>query len=234
MEATRRFLLSDYTSIVVIALVLVVVAVAVGFNMLNLAKTMPLSTTTQVEGFGGVAVGAGLPDCVRSSSEAAALVGYFLERKNTTEEGEDDLREFTLLLSKLACFKKDLLSLAGVVEATRYQPYSTAHDLEPIAETTARCFAKTIPPRDLDLAFDKWSTRGEKLLDRLCTSYTVADAEHKDLKSKFAFLINDVKDIAKGACLSGKPMIAGQDASAREQGYTKENLEEFGEYKGYY
>lgn len=231
MEAARRFLLSDYTSIVVIAVVLVVVAVVVGFNMLDLAKTMPSGA---VEGFGGVAVGAGLPDCVRASSEAAALVSFFLERKNTTEEGEDDLRELTLLLSKLACFKKDLLSLAGVVEATRYQPYSTAHDLEPIAETTARCFAKTIPPRDLDLAFDKWSSRGGKLLDRLCTSYSVDAADHKDLKSKFAFLINDVKDIAKGACLSGKPMIAGQDASSREQGYTKENLEEFGEYKGYY
>lgn len=201
--------------------------------MLDLARTLPYSAKME-EGFGGVAVGAGLPDCVRTSSEAAALVSFFLERKNTTEEGEDDLREFTLLLSKLACFKKDLLSLAGVVEATRYQPYSTAHDLEPIAETTARCFAKTIPPRDLDLAFDKWSTRGGKLLDRLCTSYSVGTAEHKDLKGKFAFLINDVKDIAKGACLSGKPMIAGQEVESREKGYTKENLEEFGEYKGYY
>lgn len=232
MDAAKKLFLSDYTSIVVIALVLVVVSVVVGFNMWSLSKTMPV--VQQTEGFGGVAVGAGLPDCVRASSEAAAVISFFLERKNTTEEGGDDLRELTLLLSKLCCFKKDLLSLAGVVEATRYQAYSTAHDLEPIAETTARCFAKTIPPRDLDLAFEKWSTRGGKLLDRLCTSYSATGAEIKDLKSKFAFVINDVKDIAKGACLSGTPMIAGKEVEAREKGYTKENLEEFGEYKGYY
>jgi hypothetical protein len=74
------------------------------------------------EGFGGVAVGSGLPECLRTSSEAAQVAEFFLQRETVVEEGKDDLRELLLLISKLACFKKDLMSTAGLVESTRYQP----------------------------------------------------------------------------------------------------------------
>ena len=173
MEPVKKFLLGGESSNYLTAAIITFVAIFVGYVMWTQAATMPIPKTT--EGFGGVAVGSGLPDCLRTSSEAAQVADFFLQRETVVEEGKDDLRELLLLLGKLACFKKDLMSTAGLVESTRYQPYSTAHDIEPIAETTSRCLAKTIPPRDLELAFDKWASRGGKLLQRLCTasvSYT--------------------------------------------------------------
>lgn len=232
MEATRSIFLDSMSSTVVIGLVLVLFAVVVGFFMLSYSQTMPM---VREPFFGGVAVGAGQPDCIRTSSEAAALVDWFVSHPSTVEEGADDLREFTLLLSKLACFKKDLMSVSGIVEATRYQRYSTAHDIEPVEETTARCLAKTIPKRDLDLAFDKWNSRGSMLLKRLCTAYTATPGELGELEKKFAALITDVRDVAEGACLVGDPMIAGDKVGGRgETGYEPPELADLRPYKGYY
>ena len=189
-----------------------------------------------VEGFGGVARGAGIPDCLRESQEASDIYQLFLTKSNTSEEGEgvDDLRELSLILSKLCCFKKDLMSPSGIVEATRYQPYSTAHDLEPIAETTARCLAKTIPPRDLDLAFDKWSMRGKELIRKLCTSFVLTDYDVKKVDNIYNKLISDVRDIAKSQCLKGEVSIAGMTGPRDVNPYSPPELEELKEYKGYY
>ena len=191
------------------------------------------------EGFGqreafGPAVGAGIPDCLRDSQEASDVYDMFNSKSSSTEEGADDLRELSLILSKLCCFKKDLMSPSGIVEATRYQPYSTAHDLESVAETTARCLAKTIPPRDLDLAFEKWSTRGKQLLLRLCSSYNLSDAETKNVQYTFKKLIEDVNDVAKSQCLKGEVSIAGTNGPRDVTPYSPPELTELGNYKGYY
>jgi hypothetical protein len=56
------------------------------------------------EGFyGGVARGAGIPDCYRTSSEAAELHALFQGRVNGVEEGKEDFSELNILLSQLAC-----------------------------------------------------------------------------------------------------------------------------------
>ncbi len=236
MDGFKKVFLGESASGIVIGLIITFTAVLVGYTIWNSYGTMPFQKQPREveEGFGGVAVGSGLPDCLRTSAEAGQIVDFFLQKENTTGEGADDLREMTLLLSKLACFKKDLMSPAGVVEATRYQPYSTAHDMEPIAETTARCFAKTIPPRDLALAFDKWSSRGQKLISRLCTSYAVGPSGYKTLTEKFTTVIKDINDVAQKMCLQGEPMIMGKKVGREVAGHTSENLEELGPYKGYY
>ena len=164
------------------------------------------------EGFyGGVAVGAGIPDCYRTSSEAAFLHDFFAKKLGTElDEANADFREFRTLLSTLACFKKDLMGVASQVEATRYQPFLTQIDMEPIAETTARCFAKTIPPRDLELAFDKWSKRGHFLIVRLCTSADLTEAEFEKAATIYKSFIADLYDIAKDKCLTGTPTIAAE------------------------
>ena len=230
MDLTRKIFLDSTSSTVIIALVLVLFAVVVGFFMLSYSQTLPMVK----EGFGGVAVGAGEPDCIRTSSEAGELYSWFISHPSSAEEGADDLREFRLILSKLACFKKDLMSISGIVEATRYQKLSTAHDIEPIAETAARCLAKTIPKRDLDLAFEKWDSRGRTLLKRLCTAYNATPGEIGELERKFAALIVDVQAIAEAACLQGEPMIAGDKVGRRETGFEPAFLETLGKYLGYY
>jgi hypothetical protein len=232
MSSAQKFSLGSTNTVAVLATVLTAAAAAVGVMMWSKAQTMPSSPVK--EGFGGVAVGSGMPECLRASSEGAAIAGFFTGRTVTAEEGEDDLRELLLLLSKLGCFKKDLMGVAGVVEATRYQPYSTAHDIEPVAETTARCFAKTIPPRDLDISLEKWEGRGSTLLRRLCTAYDVSSTDNAMLKNKFKAMIADVKDVAKSVCFVGIPIIEGKKQGRVTQGYEPPSLVDLGEYKGRY
>lgn len=191
--------------------------------------------TNASEGFyGGAARGAGIPDCTRSSLEGARLIALFEGRGSEYSVSVDDFRELTQIVSKLSCFKKDLVSPSHIVEATRYQNYVTAHDIEPIAETTGRCFARTIPPRDLELSFDKWISRGELLVKRLCTEFRLSTAEVQEAEKLFRALIRDVKDIARGVCLAGEPSIAGKPGPREAHPFADPSLDSYGPYTGYY
>lgn len=201
----------------------------------TMPKTSGFADASGREGFfGGVAVGSGDPDCLRSSSEAAQLYSMFNSRTSTTSEGPEDLSELRLLLSKMACFKKDLLGTAQQVEATRYQSYATSMDIEPIAETTARCFAKTIPKRDLDIILEKWSSRAQTLIVRLCTSMNFSEAEHGQAESLLNALVKDVSYVARSACLAGTPTIGGKPVGRELSGLESADLQQQGPYKGYY
>ncbi len=213
------------------------IALGIGFYIFyGRASTLPTITPftdMKKEGFyGGVAVGSGIPDCLRTSSEAAELYSIFADKFRGSEDSSADMRELTLLLSQLSCFKKDLMGVAKQVEATRYQSFATQIDMEPIAETTARCFAKTIPPRDLDLAFDKWSKRGHFLIVRLCTAANLTEAEVKRAENLFQRLIADVKDVAETNCLTGTPTINAQTQPREAVAYNPGV--EGRDYYGYY
>jgi hypothetical protein len=190
----------------------------------------------QVEGFAAPAVvGPGVLNCLQTSKDCAALSDMLHSRHMGTEEGPDDLRELDLILSKISCFKRDLLGAAGVVEATRYQPFSTAHDLEPVAETTARCFARTIPQRDLALGLDKWGSRGTFLLKRLCTAEKLTDDEETDALTLFGDAMRDITDIAMGKCCnSDVGVIAGQPQPRMVGGYETPAVSSLRQYTGYY
>lgn len=236
-------------SVLFLAALLIIVLVGMYFLYVNMGNTMPkISGFQDMEGvvkrneamikegfYGGVVRGAGIPDCLRTSSEAAKVFSMFYERFGGTEEGKPDLVEFRNLLSHLTCFKKDLMGVAQQVEATRYQPFLTQLDLEPIAETTARCFAKTIPSRDLDLAFIKWGKRGIFLISRLCTAASFTESQHEEAVKLFNYVLNDVKDVAKDRCLTGTPTIADQPISPRDPRASTDPTElSGGAYTGYY
>ena len=213
-------------------LAVLVTAVVVYFFMM----VWKLSNNSMSEGFAGPAK-VGIPDCLQESSNAAKVYSMIASKKQVIEEGsdgKDDLREFALILSKTTCLKKDLLSQSGFVEATRYKVYSTAHDVEPVAETTARCLAKTIPERDLDISLEKWSTRGNLLLKRLCSSTELSDEEIKKADSLFKKHMDDVIDITKSMCLKGPVEIAGTSGPRDVSGYKPPELEKLREYTGYY
>jgi hypothetical protein len=196
---------------------------------------------TTVSGFfGGVSKGAGVPDCLRSSSEGSRLLGLFEGREDSgssascTGVANGDLAELTELVGKLLCFKKDLVSPSYTVNATRQQRYVTSHDVEPIAETTGRCFAKTLGPRDLGLAFDKWTSRGEFLIQKLCTAAKLAPKEVDTAQELFRFVIRDVRDIANGTCLEGEPKIAGKPGPRDAHPFESSAYDVIGKYDGYY
>jgi hypothetical protein len=193
------------------------------------------SDCPKAEGFfGGVARGSGVPDCLRSSAEGAELVAMFQNVGADNDYNSENARELTQIVSKLSCFKKDLVGPSHIVEATRYQQFVTMHDIEPIAETTGRCFAKTISPRDLEIAFDKWYTRGEKLIRMLCADNNMSSVEADKAKKLFEYVVRDVKDIARGACFQGEAIIAGKPGPRDAHPFEKPGLENVGEYKGYY
>ncbi len=227
-------------------LVIAVLGLLIGIQFYMGASTVPLPSYKigfkngpgVKEGFGGAAKGAGSPDCLRTSAEGAELIGMLSNRDSSTRfslfSSETDLRELTILVGKLSCFKKDLMSPSYIVNATRGQQYVTTHDIEPVAETTGRCFAKTISPRDLEIALDKWHSRGIMLVKRLCSSLGLNSAEVSRAEGLFLALMRDVSDVARSSCLQGEPMIAGKPAPRDAHPYENPKLGALGPYKGYY
>jgi len=214
-------------------LAMLVTGIAVYF-LITVWHLSKVESQASSEGFAGPAKGAGIPDCLRHSQEASDLYTLFSSRDNTTEEGPDDLRELALVLSKMSCLKKDVMSPSGIVEATRYQPYSTAHDVEAVAETAARCLAKTIPPRDLDIILDKWNRRTKELVRRLCSSYKISNSELNKADMILKGLITDITDVTRAQCLKGDVEIAGKKGPREINPYEPPELSELREYKGYY
>jgi len=189
----------------------------------------------RTEGFAGPAVGAGMPDCMSTSKDCAELYALLNSKKVLLEEGTEDLREMNLILSKISCLKRDLLSNAKLVSATRYQPYSTAHDLQPVAEIASQCFSKTIPQRDLALFLDKWGSRATFLIKRLCTSENLSESEEKNALTLFGDAMADLNDIAKTECCNGgQPTIAGEPVVRMVGGFVPDKTQGLKEYTGYY
>ena len=189
------------------------------------------------EGFyGGAAEGTGQPFCSQQSVEGARLYAMFDGRSLGPADtvNHDDFREFTQLLGKLSCLKKDLMSPSGIVSDTKLLDYETASDLEPVQETAARCLAQTIPQRDLDLAFDKWNKRGSELLLHLCTGANLNETEVRNAEQLWAALWKDVYDIANTQCI-GRPgsIIAGQEQPRDPKPYSPLALMDDAPYKGF-
>lgn len=180
--------------------------------------------------FGGVVRGSGHPDCLRTLVGSAEVMSMVM-----AAQGSPDYDELQIILSKLACLKKDLMSPSGIVEATRYQPYVTAHDREPVAEVTAQCLSQTIPSRDLDIIFLTWKNRGKNLLRRLCTEANLTEEQSKQAEKIFESSWADVYDVARGRCLASP----GQKAAAAREPAAFENdkdtlLDGARSYDGYF
>ena len=186
------------------------------------------------EGFGAVQFGAGSPTCLRDSKEADALISLFYDRNFFCPEAPDNLRELTVLCGKLACFKKDLMSAAHLVNATLRQEFMPAHDIEPISELTGRCFNTTVSPRDLELAFDKWTTRGEKLVKKLSVSAKLECHEIDEAERLFKALMRDIIDVARGACLPGEQLINKKPGVRDAHPHEPPAFANLGEFCGYY
>lgn len=183
------------------------------------------------EGFyGGVARGSGHPDCLRTLPEGSQILDV-LHGRVGMEEGSSDYAELQLILSKLACLKKDLLSPSGIVDATRYQAFETAHDRESVAEVCATCLNQTIAPRDLDIIFATWRDRANILIKKLCTEARLKEAEVEKIEMLFKSAWSDVYDVSKSRCL--KTQFSQQkpdDVGAFEP----PTLKDARQYDGYY
>jgi hypothetical protein len=230
------------TLIINILLIAILVGVGVYFMFFTPKYTRPTEST---EGFfGGVARGSGHPDCLRTLPEGSEILDMILKRVNVNGGDPDDApttkgadyREFQLILSKLGCLKKDLMSPSGIVEATRYQAFETAHDRINVAEVCAMCISKNIPSRDLDIIFATWRDRGKVLLRRLCTEANLNKGELSKAEALFNKSWSDVYDIAKSKCLKTdfSKQNGGSTAGGDVGGYEPENLKDLREYTNKY
>jgi hypothetical protein len=238
------------STVFLLAVLMAALSTSVGVSMWGGANTQPVLEDFGVikryvtegnrnpqtkEGFAGPTKGAGTPDCLSSSSECAQLSEMLSSRRSKTEEGPDDIREMKVILSKISCLKRDLLGNAKVVQATRYQPFNTSHDLEPVAETAARCFSRTIPQRDLMLSFDKWGSRGTFLLKRICTSLAFSDGEEEKAIELFGQAMADLIQIALGeCCTTAEAVIGGVPQKRMVGGFTPPSMNAHRPYEGYY
>lgn len=213
------------TNIVVLAIIVGVVV----YIMFNTPKYKRVD-----EGFyGGAARGSGHPDCLRTLPEGSQILDVLQGRvpSGSIEEGSADYAELQLILSKLACLKKDLLSPSGIVDATRYQAFETAHDRENVAEVCATCLNQTIAPRDLDIIFATWRDRGNLLIKKLCTEARLKESEVQKVEQLFKAAWEDVYDVAKSRCLKTQfSQQKPEDIGA----YEPPELKDARRYDGYY
>lgn len=241
MDATGQSVFPLSAPVAALALIAVAVALWAAFVFYTGKASMPVPSHTlgfrgATEGFGGAARGAGWPDCLRTSSEGAALVGLFDGKPCRTEKGAADRRELTQLVGKLACFKKDLLSPSHIIDATRKQEFVTSHDVEPIAETTGRCFSKTLSPRDLEISIEKWTSRGALLVKRLSASAALSPGDVEKAQSLFQSQIRDVADIARTTCVPSaqEQGVATLPGPRDPMGIVTKSSEAADTYTGYY
>jgi len=209
------------------------VAVIAGL-LIHVIMTTPLFSQFNEGFYGGAARGAGVPDCLRTLPEASELLDLVTGRVHGyPSDGSDDAREFTLILSKLACLKKDLLSPSGIVEATRYQAYETAHDRVAVAELCGMCLSQTVSARDLDISFATWRDRGKVLLRKLCTEAQLSEADVVKAEQQFAAIFQDTYHVATSQCLKTdySQQNGGSTAGGDVSGYFPENLKNRREYE---
>jgi hypothetical protein len=212
------------------ALVAVLIGVVMYFT-LGRAETRPVK-----QGFyGGPITGTSAIPCGRMSSEASACYAMFAERNlDVGEEGKADLMDLKNLLSKLCCFKQDLMAPQHLIAAVKELGFSTHQDIQPLGDLTGRCFSKTVPERDLSIQFQKWRDSGLDLIRRLCTAGNFSEAETQKAEQLFLKAWRDVQDVALTMCMStdGKDMhkVGRHDAAP----HTPEELDDLRPYDGYY
>lgn len=189
----------------------VVVAITIGlisYFIIKSRKSVPLA-----EGFLEHHQGITAPINARLSDEGSLLYNTFEKAAAQTEQGRADLQELGYILEKLAAIRADLTVADKKVNITATLPYITTHDREPVSEMVARCFAKTMPERDLDIAFETLRNRGQALVYRLSSA---AGLDSATSAQKFAAIWDSTYSVAKSECLVGELAISGKAVSPRE------------------
>ena len=210
----------------------IIVVFIIGFILnivLSRAKTPPIVQPF----YGGAVNGSSNLSCGRMSSEAEKLYSMFLKKSvKGFEGGGDDLRELKMLLSKLCCFKQDLMAPQQTITAVKELGFVTQQDIQPIGDLTGRCFSKTIPERELSLQVIKWRDAGKVLVHRLCTEANLSENQVKNAEALLASVINDVEDVSRTQCLGTIP----KESKGRfdPEPVTTKNVDDLRKYDGLY
>jgi hypothetical protein len=218
-----------------LVLAIIVIAIMVGL-IVNVMYFTPKYKRVDEGFFGGVARGSGHPDCLRTLPEGSELLDLVSKRNTSSDlsgvsEASPDYQELQLILSKLGCLKKDLMSPSGIPEATRYQTFETAHDRINVAELTGLCLSQNIPSRDLDIVFATWRDRGNVLLRKLCTAANLNEKDVQKAELLFKKAWSDVYDISTSKCLKTDFSKQNGGSTGGDVGaFEPEHLKDIGSY----
>jgi hypothetical protein len=216
-----------------IAMILLIAAIV--WAMIRMTAFTPSFPKVDEGFYGGAAHGTGIPDCLRTLPEASQLLEIVGGVKGYPSDGSADFQEFTLILSKLACLKKDLLSPSGIVEATRYQAFETAHDRVAVAELCGMCLSHTVAPRDLDISFATWRDRAKVLMRKLCTEANLSESSVVSADKLFSSIFDDVYHISTSKCLKTDfSKQNGGSTGGEVSGFFPENLKDRRDYENKY
>ena len=212
---------------ILIGIVLTLLVIGCTLLIIHYRNSRPLV----IQGFKATN-GVGAVPCGQDLAEAETLYALFSGRQLNTEDGKKDLNDLRNLLAKFACMKRDLLSPSGLITAEKELRFCTYSDIQPSAETTARCLSKQIPERDLDIQFEKWKLYGLDLIRRLCTSANLTEQEVQVADQQFITLFNDVYQVSVVKCLTGKSIE--KDPSRHDPAkYMAPELKNLQPYEGY-
>jgi hypothetical protein len=201
----------------------------------KLTPSLSSSSSPSIEGFQGVVFGSGDPPCLRDLDAAARVLDALSKSNVAVSDATDaNLRELALLLSKLACLKKDLMSPSGIVLNTRHLQFETHHDREPVAEVAAQCLGRTIPGRDLDIIFETYKKRGLELIKSLTVEMKLPEEAARGAEGNFQRAWADVYEVAQSRCLATDQNGAGPFNPEPAAAYLPPSLDYLKAYQGYY
>lgn len=168
------------------------------------------------------------PKCILRDNEAQQLLhefqGFSVTSPNSTT-GES-YAEFKLILQKLLCMDADITGSGAGPYSTYSLPFATAHDIEPPFNFVGRCVKRSIRPRDLEVAMDKYEARGMELLKTLAFDEKQRVAASK----KFHNIVLRTSRNIQRACLTEKASL-DIPAGPRDPGYfTPTKIEELGPF----
>jgi len=190
----------------IVGVVVAILIVIVSFYIMGRANTRPIRQGFKEQFYGGAVSGTSDLPCGRVSSEAEQLYALFSSKQFVAgEEGPTDLHDLRNLLSKLTCFKRDLMSPAQTITAVKELGFATHMDIQPVADLTGRCFSKILPERDLTIQISKWNDFGMDMIRRLCTAQNLSEGERQSAERLLTVLINDVQGVALNVCIPPPP-----------------------------
>ena len=186
----------------IVGILICILIVWIVYQVLKRINTRPVSESflsMPVKGASGV-------PCGQMSSEAEALYGMFASvNLDVMKETDLDLSNLRDLLGKMCCMKRDLMSPIQTVSSARELRFATHMDIQPVADLTASCFAKTIPERDLSIQFDKWKDFGTKMIHRLSVAASFSESQVQQAESLFKATWQDAYNVAQETCIGTIP-----------------------------
>lgn len=169
------------------------------------------------EGFATHAIDAdSMPRCFLRDTAAQGLVqrlAPFVDR--------EEYKELLHILQKVLCIESDV-SGAGIGGfATARLEFATAHDIEPVGNFVGRCLRGAVRQRDIDIAFDKYRSRGAELITELCGEAGAA----KEVEV-FLEIVQRVAGAVATSC-ARKTASLDTPAGPRDPGYYEPGAVEF-------